>query len=217
MKTTTFQNVLNLAGSYAGRVPAKLPVSEQMLLQGYLAAEFRKLIGAQAWPELIPDFVNIQNVANNQFSKNEGQANEMGDILAVLDANPHQTDYWEALPYSEGDNVVYLDTPRTNVWVEYLLPYPGAVLADVSPAAMALAEFYAATLPQRFEDILAHRAAAYLLNADGQAAAADRQIQLANEALAREIQRLPPIPAWRGIRVDGGRHRRFGMPHLMIP
>lgn len=203
MKTTTFGDILNQAAEFAQRTRGKLPAVEQVMLQGYLATDFETLFNSQAWPELVPDFYQPA-VANRQFSKNGGSDGagdnppELGDILAVLTANPHTTPGWHHVDFTEGDNVVYLESNRTAVWVEYMLPYPGVTFPDL--ATLSLADFLAAKCPRRFRQILARTAAAHLLNADNNPAGAGVQLGLAKAALELEIQRLPAIPKWRGFR-----------------
>ena len=198
MKTTTFQDIVTQATNNAMRTADKLPVAEQLLLQGYLATEFQMLFTSQGWPELIPAVVNVA-AANRQFSKNEGAANEIGDILAVLHRNPEACGRRDPgnVAFSEGDGVVFVDTNASSLWVEYLLPYPGVTWPDLAPGVMPYADFLAAVCPRRWRNILAHKAAGHLLNADNNAAAAGVHFGLAQAALNAEIQRLPPAPWWR--------------------
>ena len=213
MKTTTFGDILNQAAANAQRTRDKIPLSEQYLLQGYLATEFGLLFNSQAWPELIPAVLNV-TAANRQFSKNEGSvdpaAPELGDILAVMHRNPEANGRREPghVSFSEGDGVVYVETNCASLWVEYLLPYPGPVWKDLAPGVMAYADFLAAVCPRRWRNILAHKAAGHLLNADNNPAAAGVQFGLANAALTGEINRLPPPPWWRATaRLQRPRHR----------
>ena len=201
MITTTFQDIMIAAAVNAKRSRGvnndKLNKDEQALLQDALASEFEMLVSAQPWPELIPEFANV-TAANRQFSKNEGAANEMGDLLCVLTANPHTCRHWRSVRFTQGSGVVYVETDHTSLWVEYMLPYPGPALPELG--TMTLANFLAAVCPRKFRKILAHKGAARLLDADSasEAGAAAKQDTLANMALAAEILRLPPIPAGRG-------------------
>lgn len=210
MKTCTFQEILNLAANYAARTTAKLPVAEQTLLQAYLATEFETLFTSQCWSFLIPDFVNVTGIVGQQVSLNEGDANEFGDILAILDQNPHTTDYWRHINYSVGDDVIWLDDPIESVWIEALKPYPGTDFPDL--AAMTLANFLAATCPRAWKQILARKAAAELLTADSDPAGAGVQMGLAERALSSAVNRFCPTPAWRGFHASPVRRRRMGMP-----
>jgi hypothetical protein len=64
---------------------------------------------------------------------------------------------------------------------------------------MTKVAFFAAVLPRRWRQYLAHKAAARLLDTDdvAQAQAALKQEQLAQAALVDAINRLPPEPWWR--------------------
>lgn len=200
MKTVTFQEILNLAANYAARTTAKLPVAEQTLLQAYLAGEFEPLLRGEAWPFTIPAVFNVTAV-DRQFSKNEGSADplapEMGDILAVMLRNPQTSRRGDPghVAFSEGDDVVNVETDATSLWVEYQLPYPGVTFPALAP--MTLANFLAATCPREWKQILARRAAAELLNADSDRAGMGVQYGLAEKALVSAINRLPPTPWWR--------------------
>lgn len=211
MKTVAIQDVLNTAAVFAQRSVRQLPSDEKALLQAFVATEFQNLITAQIWPELVPEFLNVIP-ANNQFSRNEGQPNEIGDILAILSQNPHLTEYWRHIPFSVGDDVVYLEDPITSVWVEYLLPYPGVTFVDLAP--LAYADFLAALVPRRFRNILAHKAAGHLLGTDNNQGAAGVQYGLADRALTTEVNRLAeiPVPKWRGFHAPVVRKRRLGSP-----
>jgi hypothetical protein len=202
MKTTTFQAVLNGAAEYTGRTSDKIPVKEQTMLQRYLAAEFRKLLRRRAWADCTA-FYNA-TAANRQFSKNEGSVDpakpELGDILCVMTADPRAgRRRWRGhcVDFTEESGVVLVETDKTSLWVEYMLPYPGVVFPNLTPETMTLAAFYAATLPLEFEDALAHMAAARLLGADGNPAGAGVEMGLANAALVDEINAQPAEPWWR--------------------
>ena len=211
MKTTTFGDVLNQAFELAMRTRDKVPPQEQVSVQGFLATEFETLFDSQSWPELIPPVFNVAPVANRQFSKNEGSANpaapEMGDLLCVMHRNPEVCSRRDPchVPFSEGDNTVYVETNCSSLWVEYMLPYPGVVFPDLAPGQLAFATFLNQVLPRRFRNILAHKAAGHLLGSDGNAAGAGVQFGLANAALINQINRLPPAPWWRGTARLGGR------------
>ena len=198
MKTTTFGDILYQAAELAQRTRDKLPGQEQISVQGFLATEFQLLFTSQAWPELIPAIVAVAP-ANRMFSKNEGAANEMGDILGVMHRNPETGSRRDPgyVAFSEGDNTVYVDSNATSLWVEYLLPYPGVTFVDLQPGVLAWPAFLLAVCPRRWRNILAHRAAGHLLNSDGNAAGAGVQYGLAQAALVSEILRLPPLPWWR--------------------
>jgi len=218
MKTTTGWDILNTAAEKTPLTRDRIDVSTQVDLQGYIADEFGELFNSQYWPELIPPFLNLPNVANQTFSKNEGSVDpnkpEMGDILTILTRDPRVCDRWTNIDFEEGNGVVFVDTHLSNLYVEYMLPYPGVTFPDMDPDEMSLNAFYAQIFPRRFKHILAHRAAAQLLTASGDAQGAGVQMGLAEKKLATQINRLPPPPEWRRIRTRPGygRHSHFAGP-----
>jgi len=210
MKTTTFQDVFNAAAELAKRSRDKMAAQELVSLQGFLASEFEELFPLRAWPDLIPPVLNVTAVGG-QFSKNEGQAGELGEILDVMDVNPQASGrrrHVRHFGFYEGDGVVWVETGNTNLWVEFMQAYPSRAWPDLAP--MTQAAFFAAVLPRRWRQYLAHKAAARLLDTDdvSQAAAALKQEQLAQAALVDAINRLPPEPWWRNTMRLGARPGR---------
>lgn len=125
---------------------------------------------------------------------------ELGDVLGVYTANPRVTTRYRGVSFTEGDNTIWLDEGLALVFVEYMLPRID--LMSVLDANLA-----ATNLPAIFSNYLALRAAGHLLRSDSQFASGDEMLALGEAALVREIQRLPPAPAWRqvGLRRDFGR------------
>lgn len=210
MKACAFEEILNQAAEYAQRTRGKLPTVEQGMLHQFLATEFETLFTSQCWSFLIPDFQQVTGIVGQQVSLNEGNANELGDILAILSQNPHTTDYWRHIRYSLGNGVIWLDDPIETVWIEAMYPYPGTEYPDL--AGMTLAEFKDAACPRAWRQYLARKAAAELLTADDNAAAAGVQMGLAERALAAAINRFCPTPAWRGFHQSPVRRQRMGLP-----
>lgn len=210
MNTCPFSEVLTAAVEFAQRTRDKVPAKELLMLQGFMAAEFETLFHSQCWAFLIPDFVNVMDIAGQQVSLNEGTDEEMGDILAITTQNPHVSDFYRHIGWSEGNGVIWLDDPASSVWIEYQLPYPGKMFPDL--AAMDAAAFGAALCPRPWKTILARRAAGELLFADDNAAAGGVQLGLAEKALVAAIQRFCPTPAWRGVRMSPPRRQRMGQP-----
>jgi hypothetical protein len=198
VKTATFQDVFDAAAELAKRTRDQIPVQEKVSLQGFLATEFEGLFTLRAWPELIPPVLNVM-APGGQFSKNEGAANEIGEVLDVMLGNPQSGMRCQPrhVGFYEGDGVVWLDRHCGSVWVEYMQAYPSVTWPDL--ALMAPAAFLAAVLPRRWRQYLAHKAAARLLDTDDAslAGAAMKQEQLAQAALVDAINRLPPEPRWR--------------------
>lgn len=205
MQTTTFQEVLYAAAEFAARSRDQLPDQEYPMTQGFLAAELQRLWNTRPWPDLVPPVLNV-TAANGQFSKEQQGAVDgwLGLVLGVYTQNP-QTPACagaffrrpRALSFYDGDGVVYLDTPRESVWVEYMRPYPSQAFPDINPVAMTTANFLAAKCPLRFRYILAHKAAAHLFKADLGPPFFALEMQLGEQELANEILRMPSPPPWR--------------------
>lgn len=192
MRTCTYIQIQNLAAELAGRTRDKLPPSEATMLLGFIAVELDQLWNSQAWPELNPDIEAI-TVTNRQFSKREGDADEIGDVLGIYSANPATTTRFRSVGFSEIDETVRIDESLASVYVDYLLPAPE--LLEVAAAALDATE-----IPLRFKKILAFRAGAFLRGIDGQLEMAGSLLGVASSALADELRRLPPEPPWRGVR-----------------
>lgn len=206
MKTVTFQTVMNLAAEYAQRTRDKLPAKEQVMLHGFIAADFDTLFNSQPWAFLIPDFAELP-VVNSKLVLDE---DTYGDILAVTTRNPHQHrgNCGSHLEYSEGNDgadnrVLWLESNLTSVWVEYMQPYPGTAWPALDE--LTLAAFLAATCPREWTQILARQAAASLLQADSNPSDAGVQLGLAQRDLEAAIVRFCPTPSWRGFRVSARR------------
>lgn len=188
MKTVTYAEILYQAAEAAGRTRDKIPTKEALMLQNFLATGLREIWNANfQWPELIPAITSTAAAAGS-FSKNEGTANELGDILGVWTANPQTTTRYLALRFEERDGVVFLpDGGQTLVWVEYMLPCPN--LTELS--GQTLLDY---TLPARLRNYLAFSAAGNLLRSDGQIAHGNEMFDLAKRDLAIEAARVAPVP-----------------------
>lgn len=221
MKTTTFQDILFAACEFATRTRDQIPVQEYVSVQGFIAAEFLTLWNLRAWSDLVPPVANVISgplqgeTSGNQFSKNVGQAGEMGDILGLYAQNPQTHRHARPIGFYEGQDgdgnpIVWVDSGRTNIWVEYQLPYPGTAWPDLT--LMNTAAFLPALCPLRFRNVLAHKAAAHLFGSDMGAAFQSGQFKLGEMELAAQILRpdMTPPPWRRTIRLSaprrGGRH-----------
>lgn len=185
MKTTTYNDILYQAAEFAGRTRDKLPPSEAVMLQGFLATEIRDLWqGSYQWPELIPDIKAVVTT-NGTFSKNEGDpANEMGDILGVWTNNPQTTTSYLGLRFNEQDDQVRIEDGGGTVYVEYMLPRPDLMTVDTGNYR----------IPDRFRNFLAYMAAGNLVRADGQMAQGDELLAKAQSAITSELRRLVDVP-----------------------
>lgn len=200
MKTCTYSQILDRAAEYAGRTRDKVPPSESVILLSVIADELAEVWRLQDWPEL-RDWATA-TVENQVFSKNEGEDGEMGDILGVYSADPRTTTKFTAIEFEEEDGQVRIFGSYASVVVEYQLPAP-----DLEEVDDDLLDDY--EVPARFRKILACKAAAILLTADGDASGAGVRLGLAESALTKAVMNLPANPPWRkGVRVrraDAGR------------
>jgi hypothetical protein len=209
MKTVAYQDILYRAAELAGRTRDNIPLSEAVMIRGFVAVDLADVWNKHEWPELRPDPPNVTTIVNQQFSKNESTPlTEMGDILAVWTANPLISTRAREVGFVEGDGVVKLDEPIASVWVEYMLPAP-----DLMAVADNLLAAY--LIPRRFSNYLALRAAGHLLNSDIEASGNSR-LQLAEGALATELNRLVP-PTWRNVRLRRGYARPRPVTPLALP
>lgn len=195
MRTVTFNAIIETAAELTGRTADNLPLEEAAMLRGFLHTDLLDLWTAAPWPELIPDIEEIA-VADRQFSKREGEANEMGMIVGVWKNNPQLTTRTRLLSFYEGDNKVRLDETITPVFVEYLLPFPALI-------GLSAAQFDAYEVPERFLPLLSYRAAAVLLDADQQLDTSNRMEARATRARQSQLENLVIPPYREGFRVRG--------------
>jgi hypothetical protein len=191
MKTVLYQDIQNQAAEVAGRTRDKIPVKEALMLQGFAATALREVWNGQyQWPELIPAILAVA-VANGGFSKNEGQPNEIGDVLGVYTDNPQNTTQFLALRFEEQNGAVWLpDGGPAQVWVEYMAPCPdlNAMNANTNPTLLNY------PVPARFRNYLAWTAGGHLVRADGQVAQGDEFMALAQSEITIELRRVTPVP-----------------------
>lgn len=196
MKTTTYSEVRNLAAYLAGRADdttgtgLRLPPSEATLLLAFLAAELLTLWTAEAWPELCPDIETITLAADKTFSKREGDEDEMGDVLAIFrDGNPQTTTLCTPIEdWVEANGKVRVNTDQTTLYVEYMTPATDLL-------SIAAGSLEATTMPRRFRQPLAFKAAAWLL-ATEDPATAEKFRQLGEGDWRRQAGVLA-LPWWR--------------------
>lgn len=189
MRTCTYLDVLNLAGELAGRTRDKLPTAEATMLQGFLGIELLKVWNAAQWPFLIPAPQAVAVDGTRGFSKNEGTANEIGDVLGIYTADPTQTTKFRRVDWDEQDDRIVIAESLAQVYVEYVLP--ATDLVTIGAGALD-----ATTLPLGFKAYLGMKAAGYLMNADV-AGSGNGWLALAETHLAGELNRIK-VPWWRG-------------------
>lgn len=190
MKTVTYNDVLFQAVEIAGRTRDKIALSEATMVQGFIATALRSIWNPNyQWPELIPPIGSVTAV-NRQFSKNEGQAGELGDILGVWTNNPQATDRYVGIRFNEQDDQVQLEDGGGLVWVEAMLPCPDLML--LSAASNPVLATYPISV--RFRNFLAYTAAGNLVRADGQMAQGDEILALAQSEITLELRKLVDVP-----------------------
>jgi hypothetical protein len=195
MKTTTYEEIKLLAADLAGRPRDKLPPSEATMLRAFFAAELPDLWQREAWPELCDHLESVTLDSNKCFSLREGDADEMGDILAIIHGgNPLTTNRVTVLPrsqYTRLEDRVNVLAETDTVYVDWQTPAPDLLAAAYDVEAT----LDATPLPVRFRLPLAARGAALLLaDEDPQRAAALRL--LADNELTKQAQRVQ-VPWWR--------------------
>lgn len=192
MKTTTYADIKQLAADLAGIPRDKLATSEAAMLLAFFAAELPDLWTREAWPELCDHLEAVTLDSNKCFSLREGEANEMGDILAVItNANPMTSNRATVLPRTHWvrlDERVNVLTDVDTVYVDWQTPAPD--LTAVDSAALDAYE-----LPERFKLPLAARGAALLVAEEDPTKAAALRL-LADNELTKQAQRLK-APWWR--------------------
>lgn len=199
MRTVTYNTIKLLAADLAGRPRDKLPTSEATMLRAYFAAELPDLWNREAWPELCDHLELVTLDADNCFDTREGDADEMGDILAVLmGGNPLTSAQVTVLPrtaYSRlNDRVNVMASVTGSLYVDWQTPAPdlldNTALGIANDAALETYE-----LPERFKLPLAARGAALLIGDENPAQAGVLR-GMADTHMARQAARLNN-PWWR--------------------
>jgi hypothetical protein len=197
MKTVTYAQVRNLAADMAGVPRNKLPTSEATMLRAFFAAELPDLWGREAWPELCDHLEAVTLDATKCFDTREGDANEMGDILAVvMGGDPRTMAAVTVLPRHQyarlDDRVNVMSGEEGAVWVDWQTPCPDLMASGYDTEATLLA----LTLPRRFYLPLAMRGAALLVSEEDPLKAAALRSG-ADVELAKQTQRIGGKPWWR--------------------
>lgn len=83
----TYEQIWDLAVSMAGQTQDNVTEKDSVLMQVFLAGELPDLWNKEAWPELCDNLTQV-SLANNAFSLNQGDPNEMGEILGWYPQDP---------------------------------------------------------------------------------------------------------------------------------
>lgn len=199
MRTIPYSEIKLLAADLAGRPRDKLPVSEALMLRAYFAAELPDLWRREAWPELCDHIEAVSLDANNCFDTREGDANEMGDILAIIvGGNPMTNSMVTVLDKTSytrlNDRVNVTSAAAGDLYVDWQTPPPDLLdNTDLGIANDAALDAY--ELPARFKLALAARGAALLI-ADENPGQAGVLRGIADAQMARQAQLLAN-PWWR--------------------
>ncbi|CAK0781000.1 hypothetical protein CCP3SC15_850011 [Gammaproteobacteria bacterium] len=189
----TYDDVLYHAAELAGRTRDKLPLGEAAMLRAFLAVYYRQAWRRAWWPESVVDPEKV-TVTNRRFTKREGTATEMGDIVGVYDRDPLATTLFTPLPFEERNGEVLVLDPAAEVYVEYQAPAPE--LLGLTAAALS-----ATVIPRRFAAALALNAAGHLLQADLTTAAQGQSyLRMADDALAEEQNSVVTPEHWIRVR-----------------
>lgn len=209
MNPVTYSAIEQLASDLAGYPRDKLPTSDATMLRAFFAAELPELWNREAWPELSDHLEAVSLDANNCFDLRAGDADEMGDILALITGNsPLTSNQITVLPRENyvrlNERVNVLGSVTGGLYVDWQTPCPdllddAAIIAAVTvdtPSATTIAlalPLY--ELPARFKLPLAARGAALLI-ADEDPPKASTLRALAEAELLRQTARITR-PWWR--------------------
>ncbi len=181
-----------LAADLSDNPRGKLPTSVATMLRAAFDVELRELWNREAWPELCDHIETVTLDASNCFSLREGDADEMGDILSIIEGgDPRLTTAVRVIGksnYTRLANRVNVVACTSALWVDWQTPAPD--LLDIEDGDLA-----ATRLPRRFKLALAARGAAEILQAEDPARAGVLR-GMAEADLLRQVQRLDK-PWWR--------------------
>ena len=207
MRTVPYADVLNTAATNTGRPEDRIDASEQLGLQRFLTGKLRTIWNVCVWPDMINWPPAAVAVANRRFSKNEGAAGEMGDMLGYYTREPLVLDECPRFDFQEISGAVTIDAPQATVWPLYLPPTPNLMLYNAGTAQPLLTY----PIPEEFANYLACHAASKLALADQQYALAGALKQEAQEELAAAQARArDKLPVWLK-RPRWGTRRRHGL------
>lgn len=198
---------MNQAAENTGRTRDRIPQSEQLMLQGYLALKLRSVWDLCVWADMITGPLEVA-VADHQFSKNEADPpNELGDLIGYYTCPPHKLDDAPRFDFQETDNTVWVDTHHGNVWILYLPPC-------LDLMALAGAELLAAAIPEELANYLSAIAAYRLAVADKDYPLAQvLKMDAQEELVAAQNRNWDKLPVWMK-RPQRQRRRRHWPGHV---
>lgn len=202
MRTVTILEWKNLVAYLAGRAEdttstGKLTPAEAVSIMGFLASDICQVWNREAWPALCDNMESI-TVTSRAFSKRVGAADEIGDILAVIEGgtDPRTTTICRTLPrdkWTDLETRVLVTSNESALWVDWQLPCP-------TPTAV-IAYTNVSTLPEVLHYALACRAAAFLV-ADEDPVRTAQLGRLAEMDLNYRASKIT-TPWWRKSTVEG--------------
>lgn len=195
MKTCTYSDVLELAGDLLSRGGSadRLPTGDAAMLRLFFASQLPDLWTREAWPETCDHIEQVTLDSTNCFSLREGETDEMGVILSLIEGgDPRlttQVTVLRAEQFVRLDNRVNVVTCNSgNLWAEWQTPVPDLI-------SIATDELNDTTLPIRFKLPLAALGAAHL-SATEDPALAGLLRGVAESDLAKQAARITR-PWWR--------------------
>ena len=193
MRTVTYLQIRNTAADLAGRPRDRLPDGEIQVLRAFFASELADIWTREAWPELC-DHLESVTLASKMFSLREGAADEMGDILAIIEGGDPRTTtaVSKVAGWTRLDNRVNVVTNYASVYVDWQTPVTNLMATTYDTEAT----LNALTLPQRFHLPLAARGAALLLAEEDVIRAAALRT-FADVELAKQAVKITNRPWWR--------------------
>jgi hypothetical protein len=206
MRIVTYQRIKELAAQLAGRTTDNLPTTEVTMLRAFFAAQLPDLWNREAWPELCDHLEAVTLDSENCFDKRLTAADEMGDILALIQgADPRTSNQVTVLGrerYVDFGSRVNVLRPNQSNGTSTTDTAPALYVDWQTPAPNLLATTYdteatlnALELPERFLLPLAMRGAALLL-ADEDPGRAAAYRGTADNELIKQAARITR-PWWR--------------------
>ena len=127
------------------------------------------------WGRLDPFFRRISETADNNGT---ARTNIIGDVLSVYPANPEVTWRQSPVPFAFDENGIVIAQELPFVWVEY----------RVAPTDFSTGN--PTSIPYRFQNIVALRAAGQMLKVDGKMDLGNELLMMGEAALADEIDKV---------------------------